>query len=73
MKSNYNTPPVWSIYILNLTLQWVEKQGGIEGLVTFHLASFPGSTAQHFLYFGKTRARNLGSGRVRGFAKSNYS
>lgn len=31
MKSVYNTPCVWAIYILNLVLKWVEKQGGVPG------------------------------------------
>lgn len=29
MKSVYNTPCVWAVYILNLVLKWVEKQGGV--------------------------------------------
>ncbi|WNB91443.1 phosphoserine transaminase [Bacillus sp. NEB1478] len=28
-NSLYNTPPVYSIYLLNLVLQWVEEQGGV--------------------------------------------
>ena len=31
MKSAYNTPNVWGIYILNLVLKWVQKNGGMEG------------------------------------------
>ena len=31
MKSIYNTPCVWGVYILNLCLKWVEKQGGVSG------------------------------------------
>ncbi|MBY6037972.1 3-phosphoserine/phosphohydroxythreonine transaminase [Fictibacillus nanhaiensis] len=29
-RSLYNTPPVYSIYLLNLVLQWMEEQGGVE-------------------------------------------
>lgn len=32
MKSVYNTPVVWSVYILNLVLKWIERQGGVEGM-----------------------------------------
>ena len=32
MKSVYNTPVVWSVYILNLVLKWIERQGGVEGV-----------------------------------------
>ncbi len=28
-NSMFNTPPVFSIYMLNLVLKWIEKQGGI--------------------------------------------
>ncbi len=28
--SNYNTPPVFSIYIVGLVLKWLKKRGGIE-------------------------------------------
>ncbi len=28
--SMYNTPPCWCIYMLGLTLDWVESQGGVE-------------------------------------------
>lgn len=28
--SLYNTPPVYSIYMMNLVLQWVKKQGGLQ-------------------------------------------
>lgn len=31
-NSCYNTPPVHSIYIMNLVLKWVRKHGGIEAL-----------------------------------------
>lgn len=27
-----NTPPCWSIYILGLTLGWMERQGGLSGM-----------------------------------------
>ncbi|HAA56945.1 MAG TPA: 3-phosphoserine/phosphohydroxythreonine transaminase [Myxococcales bacterium] len=29
-NSLYNTPPVWSIYIVSLVLDWLEAQGGID-------------------------------------------
>ncbi len=29
-NSMFNTPPVFSIYMLNLTMKWLEKQGGVE-------------------------------------------
>ena len=28
----YNTPPCWCIYMLGLTLDWLESQGGVEGM-----------------------------------------
>jgi len=31
-NSLYNTPPCFSIYILNLTLQWIKKMGGLKGM-----------------------------------------
>jgi phosphoserine aminotransferase len=31
-NSLYNTPPCFSIYILDLTLDWVKKMGGLQGL-----------------------------------------
>ena len=31
-ESMYNTPPVFPIYMSHLTLQWLEKQGGVEGM-----------------------------------------
>ncbi|MFD1356396.1 phosphoserine transaminase [Fictibacillus halophilus] len=31
-RSLYNTPPVYSIYLLNLVLQWIEEQGGVKEL-----------------------------------------
>ena len=30
--SMYNTPPCWCIYMLGLNLDWVNEQGGIEGM-----------------------------------------
>lgn len=30
--SMLNTPPVWNWYILDLVLQWIEQQGGVEQL-----------------------------------------
>lgn len=32
-NSAYNTPPVWSVYILNLVLQWIKAKGGVEGKI----------------------------------------
>lgn len=32
MKSVYNTPCVWGVYILNLVLKWVQKQGGVPAM-----------------------------------------
>ncbi|GAF12268.1 LOW QUALITY PROTEIN: phosphoserine aminotransferase [Bacillus sp. JCM 19045] len=29
-NSLYNTPPVYSIYMLNLVLEWIEERGGID-------------------------------------------
>jgi len=31
-NSMYNTPPCWCIYMLGLVLDWVEEQGGPEGM-----------------------------------------
>ena len=28
----YNTPPCWCIYMLGLTLDWLEEQGGVAGM-----------------------------------------
>ena len=30
--SMYNTPPCWNIYILGLVLDWIDEQGGLEGM-----------------------------------------
>ncbi len=30
--SMYNTPPCWCIYMLGLVLDWLEEQGGVEGM-----------------------------------------
>jgi len=30
--SLYNTPPAFSVYVLNLVLQWIKKQGGLVGM-----------------------------------------
>ncbi len=30
--SMYNTPPCWCIYMLGLVLEWLEEQGGVEGI-----------------------------------------
>lgn len=32
--SMYNTPPCWCIYMLGLTLDWLESQGGVAGMET---------------------------------------
>lgn len=31
-KSMFNTPPVFSIYVMNRTLHWLKAQGGVEGM-----------------------------------------
>jgi phosphoserine aminotransferase len=31
-NSLYNTPPCFSIYILDLTLDWIKKMGGLQGM-----------------------------------------
>lgn len=31
-NSLYNTPPTFSIYMLNLTMRWIKKQGGIRAI-----------------------------------------
>lgn len=31
-NSMYNTPPCWCIYMLGLTLDWLERQGGVAGM-----------------------------------------
>jgi phosphoserine aminotransferase len=31
-NSLYNTPPSFAVYVLNLVLQWIEKQGGLVGM-----------------------------------------
>ncbi|WP_172195543.1 3-phosphoserine/phosphohydroxythreonine transaminase [Saccharibacillus qingshengii] len=31
-NSLYNTPPSFSIYMVNQTLRWIEEQGGLEGV-----------------------------------------
>lgn len=30
--SMYNTPPCWCIYMLGLTMDWLEEQGGVEAM-----------------------------------------
>lgn len=30
--SMFNTPPCWCIYILGLVMDWLEEQGGVEGM-----------------------------------------
>ncbi len=36
--SAYNTPPVWSMYIVGLVLGWVEAQGGLEAIEALNKA-----------------------------------
>ncbi len=36
--SLYNTPPVFSIYMVNKTLHWIKKQGGVEQIVANNVA-----------------------------------
>lgn len=31
-NSTYNTPSVWGLYIVNLVLKWLKKQGGVEAI-----------------------------------------
>lgn len=31
-NSLYNTPPVFSVYIMNLVLKWIVKHGGLQGM-----------------------------------------
>lgn len=31
-KSLYNTPPVFAVYALNLVLEWIEQDGGLEAM-----------------------------------------
>lgn len=35
-KSLYNTPPVSSIYLVNLVLKWVRRQGGVAGIERYN-------------------------------------
>ncbi|HEY9055191.1 MAG TPA: 3-phosphoserine/phosphohydroxythreonine transaminase [Rectinemataceae bacterium] len=35
-NSLYNTPPCFSIYILNLTLKWLENLGGLEAMASIN-------------------------------------
>ena len=30
--SSYNTPPTYSVYIANLVLKWLQRQGGVSGI-----------------------------------------
>lgn len=32
MKSVYNTPTVWAVYILNLVLKWIRRSGGVKAM-----------------------------------------
>lgn len=36
--SLYNTPPAFSVYVLNLVLRWVKEQGGLTGIEKLNLA-----------------------------------
>lgn len=36
--SLYNTPPVFAIYMLNKTLHWIKKQGGVNAIAKNNLA-----------------------------------
>ncbi len=31
-NSLYNTPPVYSVYMMNLVLQWIRRQGGLQAI-----------------------------------------
>ncbi|MFD2114402.1 3-phosphoserine/phosphohydroxythreonine transaminase [Paenibacillus yanchengensis] len=31
-QSLFNTPPVFSVYMMNLVLKWIEQHGGLEGM-----------------------------------------
>lgn len=31
-QSRYNTPPTFGIYVISLTMKWIENQGGVQGL-----------------------------------------
>src|SRR5262249_11799195 len=31
-SSLYNTPPVFAVYLLNLTLGWIEQRGGLQAI-----------------------------------------
>jgi phosphoserine aminotransferase len=31
-RSLYNTPPVFAVYLMNLVLRWIKKNGGVEGM-----------------------------------------
>lgn len=33
-NSLYNTPPSFAVYVLNLVLQWIDKNGGVAGMAT---------------------------------------
>ena len=36
--SLYNTPPVFAIYMVNKTLHWIKKQGGVEAVAKNNVA-----------------------------------
>jgi len=37
-NSLYNTPPVFAIYMVNLVLEWIKEQGGIEAVEKVNIA-----------------------------------
>ena len=37
-KSLFNTPPVFSIYVVKLVLEWIKKQGGIQAIEKINIA-----------------------------------
>lgn len=32
-SSVYNTPPVYSVYIMKLVFEWIDQQGGAKGSI----------------------------------------
>ena len=45
--SMYNTPPCWCIYMLGLTLDWLEEQGGMEGMEQHQARQGPDALRRH--------------------------
>ena len=37
-ESMFNTPPVFSIFVMNETLKWIKAQGGVEGVHKMNMA-----------------------------------